>query len=270
MEVHMTDAAKTMSAIRCIDSYACRKTALSRLNPVSHLTVTLVFVVFVVSVGRYEPAMLAAYAVYPIITPILGDIPFGVILKRVLLALPAVIFLGIFNPILDKNQILLGSIAISAGWISLFSLVVKCILTVSSALILICIIGIDGVCASLRTFKIPDLIVVQLAFTYRYIHVLGEEAVRVLTSYKLRAPMSRGVSPSQFGPLCGGLFLRSAKRAENIYAAMRCRGFNGGFPSNVKTMTLYDYLYILLWIAFFIFARLVNLPEELGNFLLGL
>lgn len=267
----MTDAAKTMSEIRRIDGYSYRQTALSRFAPFSHLIVTLGFIISVLSVNRYNPASLAVFAVYPILIPVLCDIPFSVIFKRVLIALPVAVLPGIFNPVLDKNQILLGSITVSAGWLSFFCLVLKCALTVSAALILICIVGIDGVCASLRALKIPNLIVTQLSLTYRYIHVLGEEAVHVLTAYKLRSPTSRGISPAQFGPLCGGLFLRSTQHAEKIYAAMRCRGFNGVFPSSSKRhITVADCGYILFSISFFVSARLFNITEAIGKFLLEL
>lgn len=267
----MTDAAKAMSAIRRIDEYSCRKTVLSRISPLSHLTVTLGFIIAVLSAGRYEPATLAVFTVYPVIIPILCDIPFGVILKRILIALPVAVLPGVFNPLLDKNRILLGGIAISAGWLSLLCLVLKCALTVSSALILICVVGADGVCVSLQKLKVPNLIVAQLSFTYRYIHVLGGEIVHVLTAYRLRSPASRGISLTQFGSLCGGLFLRSAQHAENIYAAMRCRGFDGTFPASATNrVTVCDCCYMLVWILFFVFARLFNLPEAIGNFLLGL
>lgn len=267
----MTDAAKAMSEIRRIDGYSCRKTALSRFDSLSHLLVTLGFIISVLSVNRYAPASLAIFAIYPIIIPILCDIPFGVIFKRILIALPVAVLPGVFNPILDKNRILLGSITVSAGWLSLLCLILKCALTVSAALILICISGVDGVCASLRALKVPNLIVAQLSFTYRYIHVLGEEAVHVLTAYKLRSPASRGISITQFGSLCGGIFLRSTQHAEEIYAAMRCRGFDGAFPSLSKSrITAASCCYVFCWFLFFIFAKLFDITEIIGNFLLGL
>lgn len=265
----MTDAAKAMSAFRRIDEYSSKKTALSSLNPLSHLIVTLGLIVAVLSFGRYEVVMLVPFVIYPFIIPVFGDIPMSLIAKRVLVVLPAVILLGGFNPVFDNTRIFLGGIAISAGWFSFLSLIIKCMLTVSSTLILICVIGIDGVCAALYALKIPVLIIAQLSFTYRYIHVLGEEIVNVLFAYRLRSPMSRGVSVKQFGSMCGSLFLRSAKRAEDVYSAMRCRGFDGHFRFAAKKgLRLIDFLYILLWLSFFILARFFNLPQILGNFLL--
>ena len=125
-----------------LDALAARRSALHRLDPRAKLVTTAVFIVAVVSFGRHEVSALLPFFLYPAALLAWGELPAGLLLKRLLLALPFAVLVGIFNPLLDRQVLLhLGPLAISGGWFSFFSILLRCLLTVGAALILIASTG---------------------------------------------------------------------------------------------------------------------------------
>ena len=78
---------------------------------------------------------------------------------------------------------------------------------------------------SMRTFRLPSIFIFTLDITLKYISVLGEMCATILTSVRLR---SVGKNPQKAKALSGVLgtsFLKSGEMAEEMHAAMCCRGF---------------------------------------------
>ena len=78
---------------------------------------------------------------------------------------------------------------------------------------------------------IPGKIVHLLLMSYRYIFVIEQEYRRLS-----RAATIRGFTPGTnlhtyrtYAYLVGMIFVRAAERADQVYRAMRCRGFHGRF-----------------------------------------
>lgn len=239
--------------IRHLDELAAEKTIIHKMNPVVKLLVTIAYIIFVVSFGKYEITALIPYVFYPVIIFALSEIPFLKIINRVLIAMPFIIGIGIINPLFDNR-----------GWISFASLVIKFSLTVTAGLLLIATTGIDKIAAALRKLFVPKIFVTQLLLTYRYISVLLEEAARIIKAYQLRAPLEKGVSLKASGSLLGQMLLRAFDRANRVYNAMVLRGFNGEYNFGVDNkLSTISILYLLLWASFFIAARLYNIPKLL-------
>ncbi len=77
-------------------------------------------------------------------------------------------------------------------------------------------------------------------------------------AYKLRAPGQKGIHVSAWGSFLGQLLLRSMDRAEEIYTAMKMRGFNGEFIYSEKKKFKYsDLVVCILVIGMCILFRLV-------------
>ena len=81
--------------------------------------------------------------------------------------------------------------------------------------------------------KTPRLIVVIVAFMWRYLHVLADEVSRMKT-----ARAARGYSAGWFwqsatstGALISTLFVRALERGERVYLAMTSRGYSGSMPA---------------------------------------
>ncbi len=144
---------------------------------------------------------------------------------------PFAIFIGIFNPLLDREILFhLGNIGISGGWVSYLSILMRFTLTVMAALILIALTGFNTVCLALEKLGVPRPFVVQLLFLYRYIFVLTDEAARLVRARSLRVFESKGMGFKPFVSMVGHLLLRTLDRAQRIHLAMCCRGFEGHIP----------------------------------------
>ena len=257
--------------IGALDDLARQDTFVHRLDPRTKVITTFIFIITVVSFGKYQIASILPLTIYPIVMLTVGDVPAGSIARRLLLALPFVLLVGIFNPLLDREpQVQLGPVIISGGWVSFGSILLRFALTVGAALMLVATTGFNTVCLALEKMHVPQAFVMQLLFLYRYIFVLIDQAGRLLRAHSLRSFSSRHVRPKVFVSLLGHLLLRTLDRAQRIHTAMYCRGFTGQFhPSRAMKFRAVDIAYLGGWTAFFVIVRLVNLPQELGRLLLG-
>ncbi|MHB8808654.1 MAG: energy-coupling factor transporter transmembrane component T family protein [Desulfobulbaceae bacterium] len=180
---------------------------------------------------------------------------------------PFAVLLGIFNPLLDRGVMLhLGPLAISGGWLSFTSLLIRFSLTVGTALVLIGMTNFNGLCLALERLRVPRLFVTQLLFLYRYLFVLVDEAHRMTRARELRTFAHRHPDLKIFGSMIGHLLLKAADRAERIHLAMRCRGFDGHFRMlTAPAFGAKDALFVLGWSFFFLLCRLYNVPDLLGG-----
>jgi cobalt/nickel transport system permease protein len=241
-------------------------TPVHRLDPRAKLLTTLVFVVTVVSFGKYEISALLPFFLYPVVLAAVGEIPLGYLLKKIAVVSPFAIMLGIFNPFFDREIIaVVGSLELSGGWVSFCTILLRFLLTVSAALVLVAVSGFNEVCRALEQLGAPRVFVVQLMFLYRYLFVLTDEAVRMFRARALRTFGTRGSSMKVWGSMLGQLLLRTLDRAQRIHLAMLCRGFTGEIRTG-KTSRFgrKEVAFLLGWSAFFLLARLYNLPQTIG------
>ena len=263
----MTTIENNLFDIRTMDTLASGSTCLHRLDPRAKLITTLIFIGTVVSLGKYEISMMIPFVIYPVAMVVSADLPVLYLLKKILLVSPFALLIGIFNPLMDTAPLVqIGFLTLSGGWISFFSILIRFVLTVSAALILICLTGFNGVCMALEKLKVPAPFVVQLLFLYRYLFVLIEEASRMIRARSLRSFDSGRMQFKVFVPLLGQLLLRTLDRAQRIHLAMCCRGFDGHVRiSRPMTFGYKETGFILFWSLFFILARCYNLPVHIGN-----
>lgn len=257
--------------VHFIEELASGRTIIHRLHPVAKLMTVLAFLVTVASFNRYDIAPLLPLSVFPVTLLILGDLPIRELAKRTFVASPVALGVGIFNPLWDHSvSLVIGGFVITGGWISFFSIVLRFVLSVLTALILIAVSGIGQIADALRALGIPRAFVVQIVFLYRYISVLGEEVGRSLRAYSLRSSERQGIHYRAWGSLIGQLILRTIDRAARVYHAMRCRGFDGDF----KVIRDYrfrwaDAAFLAGWVGFFAVVRFVNLSELIGSMVMG-
>ena len=247
-----------------MDALGYRDSGLHRLDPRAKVLATAAFVVAVSSYGRYEVSGLLPYTIFPVSLAVLGDVPWSYLLKRIALALPFVLVLGAFNPLLDRVVLLyVGSMAITGGWVSFLSMALKLVLTVASAVVLVAITSMDGVCQALERLGLPQVFVVQIGFLHRFIFVLAEDAGRMLRARELRANGHK-LSHQEFAPLAGHLLLRTWDRAQRIHQAMLARSFEGHFHVlRRSSFGSRDALFLLGWCTVLLVLRFNNLPMRL-------
>ncbi|PKM83109.1 MAG: cobalt ECF transporter T component CbiQ [Firmicutes bacterium HGW-Firmicutes-14] len=266
----MSNIMNSIFDIRLLDDLARKETIVHRIHPLVKFLTTFIYLIVVVSFGKYEISGLLPLLIFPVLIMTLAELPLRPILKRMLIAAPFVVGIGIMNPIFDHQAVSIGGLSVSRGWITFLSITLKSVLTVSAALLLIATTGMDKLGSALRMLKIPRLFVLQLLLTYRYISVLMEEVSRVLRAYAMRSPQQKGVHWSVWGSLAGQLLIRTFERAQRVYLAMRLRGFTGeyntgGYPG----IAARDIAYMAGWTVFFVIARIYNIPMLIGSLFTG-
>lgn len=266
----MTNMINTMFDLRLLDDLARKDTVVHRVHPFVKLLTTVIYLAVVVSFDKYEVAGLLPFLFFPVLIINLAELPLVPLMKRMLLAAPFVLGIGILNPVFDHQVFVVGGLTLSMGWITFISVFLKCLLTVIAALLLIATTGMDNLAAALRMLRIPKLFVLQLLLTYRYISVLMEEVSLIWRAYSLRAPQQKGIQWKVWGPLIGQLLLRTFDRAQRVYQAMCLRGFTGEYNTGgQKRLTLWDLAYLAGWSLFFALARIYNIPGLIGSLLTG-
>lgn len=267
----MSNLAASWNSIKLFDELAGRQSVIHRIHPIVKLLTTLVYVVCTISFDKYEVTQLLPLVFYPVAIIVLADLPVLELFKRMLVAAPFALSIGIFNPFFDRMPLLtIVNFSISGGWLSFCSIILRFGLTVMAALILIATSGIQGVGMALLKLKLPRIFVTQLLLLYRYLSILLEEVLRTIRAYSLRSLRGHGIPHRIWGSLTGQLLLRTIDRAERIYQAMLCRGFDGEIRlSRNRPLQLKDYLYFLGWSLFFLAVRYFNIPNFLGGVIMG-
>jgi cobalt/nickel transport system permease protein len=246
-------------------------TPVHRLDARAKTIVTLAFIAVVMSFPRYEISALIPFLLFPVALGALGRIPARQILKKILVAAPFALVIGIFNPLMDRQPLaMIGPVVVTGGWISFVSILFRFALTVGAALILVACTGMYRLGAGLERLGVPRVFVVQLLFLYRYLFVVANEGGKMLRGVELRAAGARSVGFRIYGSLVGHLLLRSLDRAERVYRAMVARGFDGDVRLLRRPALRWsDWAFIAGWAAFFTAGRAWNLAEGMGRWLTG-
>ena len=85
--------------------------------------------------------------------------------------------------------------------------------------------------AGLRVFHVPSVVILTIDLALKNIVNLGETAVEVLTALKCRSVGHNADKRSSMGGVAGIVFLKANKAADETYAAMTCRGFDGEYKN---------------------------------------
>jgi cobalt/nickel transport system permease protein len=250
-----------------LDHMAQLHTPIHRLDPRAKVLATAAFLLAVVSFPKYEIAALLPFFLYPIVLVTVGQLPMGFFVRKVILVAPFAVMVGIFNPFFDRDILVrIGPFAISGGWISFASIMLRFFLTIGTAFLLIATTSFQGLCLALLRLGVPRVLTVQLLFLYRYIFVLGGEAMRLVRARSLRSFGKRGLGMKVFASVVGHLLLRTLDRAQRVHRAMLSRGFDG----EVRVLRpvqpgVRDVVFTLASWLIFAAMRFYNLPQMLGT-----
>ena len=241
----------------------------STFSPLALLIVTMAFAVATASFDRYQTIRILPLAAFPIFMGAVSSVSGSDLFKKMLAVSPFVIFIGIWNPFFDTIPAEFLGIALSSGWISFFSLIIKFTLIVSSTLIMVSAAGFDGLCRSAASVGLPDVLVTQIFLLQRYIRLISEETHNVV-----RARVFRGgkITLANAGNICGPLLLRSINRSARIHNALMCRGFEGCLyqgHDGINRMSQRDLLFLLFWILFFCTVRMFDISTIIGDLIVG-
>ncbi|HBA88480.1 MAG TPA: cobalt ECF transporter T component CbiQ [Geobacter sp.] len=268
----MGSIAGALLDLKRLDQLAAGDSAVHRLDARAKVLATLVFIVSVISFGRYELSGLIPFFIFPAVLIAIGQLPAGYLAAKIILVCPFAVAVGIFNPFFDRGVLVhLGPLGISGGWISCVSIVVRTVLTVGAALILAAVTGFPAICRALERLGMPNVFVMQLLFLYRYLFVLTEEGGRASRARELRSFGRRGLNLSSYASLLGHLLLRTWQRAERIHMSMLARGYDGVMPvGHTSRFGVAEMLFLLIWSSLCILLRLNNGAQFIGTLVTGI
>jgi cobalt/nickel transport system permease protein len=203
-----------------------------RLDPRIRILVACVYSI-VVALSRNFKVLTAAILV-SVILVMFAQLSFREIVKRIFLVNAFILFLWLVVPwtFQGTGSFKLGPLTIYSAGITLAAQI-----TLKSNAILLALIALVATMNfailgyALNRLHVPDKIVHLLLMTYRYVFLIEEEYHRLIRTARMRGfrPGTNMHTYKTYASIVGMLLVRAAVRAEQVYKAMLCRGFNRKF-----------------------------------------
>jgi len=212
-----------------LDKYSTLESVVHKLDPRTKIITFLLFIICAITTAPRDYLSFAVYAAIIFIVVLLSKVPLSYVFKRVLVIIPFVLLVAIFLPFANKGP---------EGWIIFWNVMIKSFLAVLATIMLSSTTKFHKLLKGFELLKFPKIIIMMLAFMYRYLFILVDEAHRME-----RARDSRyfgGEYLRQIKIVCniiGLLFIRAYERGERVYQSMSARGFDG----NIITMNELKY-----------------------------
>lgn len=232
--------------------------SIHRLNPLLKIILTLIYIIFVITVNYLDILELLVYLILIIIMIVLSKISFSILLKRSLIGLPISLCIGISNLFFVSDVVNVGGMMVSVGIFSLITIVLKNILCLLAVFLLMATTTFDSIACELVHLKVPSIFVLQLVMIYRYIFLLVEESLTMIQAYQLKNPTVNKIDFKDMGSFLGTLLVRSFKRSNEIYNAMKCRGFDiRSYYLNYEFFKSENYFLIMMVLGMMILIKVV-------------
>ena len=265
-----------MMHISPFDAYHAEDSFWHHLDARVKLVLTLAFVLCVslTPVGAWPVYVLLLALVLS--ASILAELGPTFVLRRAFVALP---FALAALPLLVTVQgapllsIPVGRWLLSvraAGLERFLSIALKSWLSVQMAILLTATTPLPDLLLAMRALRLPKLLVAVLGLMWRYLAVLGDEAMRMIRarearsgSWQERSGGTLGWRASVTGAMAGSLFLRGYERSERIYNAMLARGYDG----TIRSFPLPPLSFrerVLLLLSLIVFLALLLLGSSWG------
>ncbi|MFJ9646669.1 cobalt ECF transporter T component CbiQ [Streptomyces sp. NPDC004244] len=202
------------------------------LPPHCKIVAVFAFVLVVVSTPREAVWAFGLYAVLVAVVAATARIPAGLLLRRMLIEVPFVLF-AVLMPFVaqgERTEVLGLSLSVSGLW-GAWNVLAKGTLGVAASVILASTTELRELLLGLQRLKLPTLLVQIASFMIRYGDVVTDELRRMSVARRSRGFEARGVR--HWGVLAktaGALFIRSYERGERVHLAMVSRGYTGSMP----------------------------------------
>ncbi len=253
----MKSLKNAIETIHLLDDLAGEDTVLTRLSPLAKLGSLFIFLAALASLG---PEKLTNALLLLWVLPVwyrLGRLSWKQSLRQLGPVLGMVGSIGLVNLFWFQGMpVSLGLVQIPGGIGVLLLLLLKATGCVLGAYLLLATTSLEKLACALQKLPLPQVLVISLLLTWRYLVLLLQEGDRMASAYRLRAPENRGIPWKISGSLLGLLFLRSLERAQLVYESMKLRGFQGRFPEQKNAGSLKgDLLLLSSTLAWCLFCR---------------
>jgi len=239
VERTLADITSTLEQSLFAEDIARRRGLLQSLDPRVKVVSTVLLLV-AVSLSRSLTVIVGLYVV-TLVLAWLSSVPVGFFVKRVWLFMP--FFTGMvaipaffLTPGPPLAQLPLGLIITRTGAMTALFLLLRVGASVSSAVLLVLTTPWNSVLKALGVLRVPDVLVVILGMTFRYIHLLLHTVNDMFLSRKSRVVgrMNTADERRWLAASAGTLLTRSLDLSGEVYLAMQSRGFRG-YPRTMDT-----------------------------------
>jgi cobalt/nickel transport system permease protein len=260
--------------VNTFDQYQFRDSVIHRLDPRVKVVVTLLFILSNVLLPDGAWWGFVAAWLLLLTATLLARLSPNYILKRSLLALPFVLAAVTVIFTLPGRPLLAFQVGpwllapTDAGLLRFTTIATRSWLSIQMAVLLAASTPFPDVMHALRHLRLPSLLVAIISFTYRYLFVLTDEALRLMRARESRSARLPGRQQGGSllwrarvaGNMAGQLFLRSYERSDRVYQAMLARGYRGHFLTlNPHQMQPKD------WLAMAVIAQWLLLIQLVGR-----
>ena len=246
--------------IHITDQYRPGYSVVHRLDPRAKI---IVAVLFILAVSLTPFGVFWAYALLYallIVAALSSGIGMPYMLRRSFIAIPFALA-AVTLPFTVPGETLvtvpvLGGLDVTIeGTVRFASIMVKSWISVQMAILLVAVTLFTDLLWGLRALRLPGPLVTIVGFTYRYLFVLSDEAMRLMRARSARSASAEGRPSGKrllwqgkvTGRMVGSLLLRSLERSERIYQAMLARGYDGQLRTlSHPRMRRQDYLVLLI------------------------
>ncbi|UCD89474.1 MAG: cobalt ECF transporter T component CbiQ [Desulfobacterales bacterium] len=217
-----------------------KESILLHLDPRIKRVVVFSFSIVVAILNRI-PVLLCAL-IFALLFVLTAKVSIKELIKRLTPVNMLVGFLWLFLPFTfpGKPLFYLGSLSVTyEGVLYATKISIKSNAIMLMMIVLVATTSIFTLGHSMHALRIPQKIVHLFFFTYRYIHVMKREYVRLVNSMKIRGFKAKTNlhTYKTFAYMIGMILVRSFDRAQRVHNAMLCRGFKGNLYS-LKTFSI--------------------------------
>ncbi|MEO0184559.1 MAG: cobalt ECF transporter T component CbiQ [candidate division WOR-3 bacterium] len=214
------------------NEYIKGNSIIHRFDPRIKIIYAFVFSVVIALQNELIPSLIGL--LISIILIMLARIRFLEIIRRLLIVDTFILLLWLVLPLTYPGEPLLKILGLKISQQGLLFTLLLTIKANAIMLILISLIAtssIFDIVHSLLHLKIPEKLVFLFFLIYRYIWVLYDEYEKIMRAAKARGFKFRNAIHTYrtIAYIVGSLLVKSYNRAENLFRAMVCRGFNGKF-----------------------------------------
>jgi len=220
-----------------IEELANGNSFIRRLDPRGKIVVVFLFSMLVAAANRLQVLLCAL--VLGLLMVLAAKVPVKELIRRLMPVNMLILFLWFFLPFTFGGEPLffMGSLAVTReGVFYATRISIKSNAMMLMLIALVASTPIFSIGHAMHQLKIPKKIVHLFFFTYRYIHAIYREYLRLKNSIKIRGfiPKTDLHTYKTFAYMVGMLLVRSFDRAHRVHNAMLCRGFKGDLYSLKK------------------------------------
>ena len=242
IEHGLSDISHAIEQSLFAEEIARRQGLLQAIDPRVKIMSTIGLLI-AVGLSHNIPVILGLYVITLILAR-LSAVPMGFFVKRVWLFMPfftGIIALPAFfiTPGPPLVQLPLGLVITRTGAETALFLLLRVSTSVSLAILLVLTTPWNTVLKALGVLRVPDVFVLMLGMTYRYIYLFLHTTNDMFLSRKSRVVgrLSGGEERHLIAATAGTLLGKSLHLSSEVYLAMQSRGFRG-YPRTLDTFKL--------------------------------